>query len=423
MEVAKGQPKRQPEDKQQHQHHHHHHRVGPWSWPRLALLPLALLLDAGVATVLFTRLPDLNYGFAYVAPGSCTWDLWLVALARCLLVFVNAAAFDAYALTRTAKRARNGSGATAADGRRPRRQQPQQAQASSLAAPLVSGAGSRNSPQQQQQQQQQQGLLDDKKDAATAAAPFSFFSPAAPAKRVPRLRRLETWTRRLVGATSALSLVLVMSKCLVRLFCGIDRARDAMPAFWLAVAWGGLCSVTHYFAFKQHVRQLKRYLYWKHHPAMAAMAATAARRRQAGRRGASSSDLERDTLRESLLSSSSSSSSEAEEDGREGKGAAAGDTTTEEGSLEEEEEGEDGEGSDDGEHDLQDLWRSIRGLDPEEERRQKSGHCTFADLLSLVRDDTVLIAVAFIFLLGAAVSQVGSDCLLCSDDLLNSVRV
>ena len=65
--------------------------------------------------------------------------------------------------------------------------------------------------------------------------------------------------------------------------------------------------------------------------------------------------------------------------------------------------GEDGE--DDVEHDLEELWRSIRGLDPEEERRKK-GNATFRDLLTLVRDDVHLITLAFVFLLGAAVGQV-----------------
>lgn len=401
-------PDAKPALKQKEQQHQHH-RVGSWSWPRLALLFVFLLLDVGGATVLFLLpSPNLNAPFSYKAPGSVTWDLWMLALFRCALIAANAVAFDVYALRRTAQRQRSAP-------RREQQQQQQQDGAPEAAGPvLVSGAGARGLPSEQERARLLMG--DSAKTMTSTPAllnPASASSPSSSAasstadkKRMPRLRRIETWTRRAVGATSAMSLLLVMGKCLVRLFCGIDRARDALAAFWLAVAWGALCSVLGYFAFKQHVRQLKRFLYWRHHT----QSPQAARRRRRG--GRASHDPDRDTLRDSLLSEEDKEW-EGESKGRRssrGTGATA-DVEEADGSLLSG-DGDDGGGSageedeeDDEEHDLEELWRSIRGLDPEEERRKK-GNATFRDLLTLVRDDVHLITLAFVFLLGAAVGQV-----------------
>lgn len=219
---------------------------------------------------------------------------------------------------------------------------------------------------------------------------------------------MERLLRRVALCISILSIVGILIKCLVRLIVGIGP-HDSMAGFWVSVAASLIFASFDYVFIKGHMRHVKRWAYHRHREELL--------RRQG-------------TLRETLLSSasvlsSSSSSSlvslgqgQGQRNGNAGgvtnRRRSSGETSEEEEDEMEEVEDETQEDREDAES-LHELWAGLRGLDPsygeEQEEGTKEGeakkeHASYKDLLSLVRDDTHLIALAFVFLLGAAVGQV-----------------
>lgn len=259
--------------------------------------------------------------FHYNDPGSVVWDLCLAGLTRLLLLLALALLFDAYALS-------------------PQRRKPARS-----------------------------------KHATTTSA-ASTMSPPSPIRKMERLGRS-------VGlALTVLELLLVMGKCLLRLIVGIGPD-DSMAGFWLTVATSAVFACVDYVALKRHIRNVKRWAYYRHRKALLQ------------RQGTS-----QESLLVSLVEDGETRSRESSDN----------DTTGSEGGVEEDEGKEDQE---DAAH-LHELWLGIQGLDEDEAAAKAAeeggsggkGHATYKDLLCLARPDAHLIGLAFVFLLGAAVGQV-----------------